>query len=201
MILDSITLQQILGGIGVLVGLAGYVVYFRGIFQGKIKPHAFSWFVWAVITLIGFLAQVADGAGPGAWVTGFTAAMSFILVVVGLGSSSRALIEKSDIYFFVASLFAVPLWYFTGDPLWSVILITIIDAVAFIPTFRKAYIHTESESVFHASCAGIKFVFGIFALQHFSITTVLYPASLIVMNIGFVAMLVWRRHALKNKGS
>ena len=32
------------------------------------------------------------------------------------------------------------MWFFTKTPLFSVILITIIDALGFIPTFRKSYI-------------------------------------------------------------
>ncbi len=189
--------SEVLGAIGVLIGLAGYLVYFHGIFKGRIKPHAFSWLVWGILTLIGFIAQVVDGAGPGSWVTGFTAVMSFVLFFVGLGASSRALIVKSDWIFFIATLLAIPPWYLTGDPMWSVIIITIIDAGAFIPTFRKAYEHPQTESVFHASSAGIKFVFGIFALHHFSMTTVLYPASLVLMNGIFVFMLLWRRQTLK----
>lgn len=191
--------QTILGVVAVLIGLAGYVVYFWGIFKGEIKPHAFSWLIWVIITAIGFFAQIAAGGGPGAWVTGFTAVMSIILVFVGLGSSSRVLITKTDWIFFAFSLLAIPVWYFTGDPLWSVILITVIDAVAFVPTFRKAYFHPQTESTFHASCAGIKFLFGIAALETFSLTTVLYPASLVIANLGFVAMLVARRkHARKS---
>src|SRR5262249_44675078 len=127
--------QQIFGGIAVVLGLLGYVFYTRGILQGKVKPHFFSWFVWTILTAIAFVAQVVEGGGPGAWVTGITSAMSLVFSIVGLSSSSRSLIARSDWFYFIAALLAIPPWYFTGDPLWSVIIITVIDAAAFAPTF------------------------------------------------------------------
>jgi len=184
--------QNILGIVAVLIGLAGYLVYIQGIRRGRVKPHAFSWFIWGLLTAIGFAAQIVESGGPGAWVTGFTAAASFVFVIVGLTSSSRIFIAKSDWFFFAAALFAILPWYITGNPLWSVIIITVIDALAFAPTFRKAYLHPETESALAYSLQGSKFVFGILALQTFSVITVLYPASLVLMNGAFVFMMLFR---------
>ena len=119
--MDIFTSQQFLGGLAVALGLFGYVFYVRGILQSKVKPHAFSWFVWGLLTAIAFVAQIAEGGGAGAWVTGVTALCSFGFALVGLGASSRILIGKSDWIFFIASLLTIPIWYFTGNPLWSVI--------------------------------------------------------------------------------
>lgn len=190
--LDSTTLQQISGLFAVLLGVIGYAFYIWGIYKGKIKPHAFSWLVWGILTAIGFIAQAVNGAGPGAWVTGFTAAMSFIFVIVGLGSSSRTLIARSDWIFLIVALLAIPPWYFTGNALWSVIMITIIDAVAFVPTFRKGYRYPETESALAYLLQGSKFIFGILAIQQLSLVTALYPASLIVANGAFALMLLSR---------
>lgn len=197
---EAITISntEVLGGFAVVIGLLGYVFYIRGIIKGEVKPHAFTWFVWGLLTVIGFIAQVVDGGGPGAWVTGMTAAMSFIFAVVGLGASSRIYIAKSDWIFFLAALVTIPVWYFTGSPLWSVVIITVIDAVAFAPTFRKAYFHPQTENMWTYMFSGIKFVFGIAALQVISVSTVLYPLSLVFANGAFVVMCLWRRRILWN---
>ena len=191
--LSLLTLQQISGAIAVILGAIGYVFYIRGIFEGKVKPHPFSWLVWGILTATAFLAQIVAGGGAGAWVTGFTAFMCLCFAVVGLRSSSRILIAKSDWIFFVGALLAIPPWYLTGNPLWSVIIITVIDTVAFIPTFRKGYAHPDTENATTYTLSSIKFIFGIFALQTLSVTTVLYPASLIIANGVFVFVLLWRK--------
>ena len=41
----------ILGVAAVLIGIAAYIAYFRNIFAGKTKPHAFSWLVWGIPAL------------------------------------------------------------------------------------------------------------------------------------------------------
>ncbi len=198
--MDVFTTHEILGGIAVALGLFGYVFYVRGILQGKVKPHAFSWFVWGILTAIAFVAQIADGGGAGAWVTGVTALCSFGFALVGLGASSRILIAKSDWIFFIASLLTIPIWYFSGNPLWSVIIITIVDAAAFAPTFRKAYFSPETENGWTYTLSGLKFVVAMFALESFTWTTALYPASLVLANLAFVLMLVSRRQTVKEGG-
>lgn len=194
-------MQEILGVVAVILGLLGYVFYIRGIIQGKVKPHAFTWLIWGILTGVAFFAQVSDGAGPGAWVTGVTALFSFGFVVVGLTKSARSYIKRSDWIFFVTSLLTIPVWYFTGNPVWSVIIITAIDLVAFAPTIRKAFYDPETENATTYALSGIKFVISILALSSFTLTTVLYPLSLVVVNLGFVALLVVRRKAIAANSS
>ena len=191
-----VSTQDVLGALAVALGLFGYFFYVRGIVRGTVKPHAFTWFVWALLTTIAFAAQVVDDAGPGAWVTGVTALCSFGFAAVGLGKSSREHIAKSDWYFFAGALAAIPVWLLTGNPLWSVIIITIVDAVAFAPTIRKGYHHPETESVGTYALSGIKFVIGLFALTNITWITTLYPASLVLANLGFVIVLLWRRRVV-----
>ncbi len=187
--------QEVFGGIAVVLGLLGYVFYVQGILVGKVKPHAFNWFVWGLLTAIAFFAQIAEGGGAGAWVTGVTALCSFVFAVVGLGASSRIFIAKSDWVFLISALLTIPLWYFMGNPLWSVIIITIIDAVTFAPTFRKAYFNPETENGWTYTLSSLKFFIALLALESFTWTTALYPASLVLMNAAFVGMLLWRaRH-------
>lgn len=195
--MDIFTPQEVLGSLAVAFGLFGYIFYVRGILQGKVKPHAFTWFVWGLLTAIAFVAQIVEGGGAGAWVTGVTALCSFGFALVGLGASSRVFIAQNDWAFFIGALLTIPIWYFSGNPLWSVIIITITDAVAFTPTFRKAYFHPETENGWTYALSGIKFVVSLFALQSFTWTTALYPSSLVVANLAFVTMLVWRKQIKK----
>ena len=56
-------------------------------------------------------------------------------------------ITKIDWMFFTAAFFSLPVWYFTSDPLWTVIILTAVDVLGFGPTIRKAYSFPYSESV------------------------------------------------------
>ena len=54
-----------LGFAATVIALISYVPYFRDIFVEKTKPHAFTWFIWGVLTVIAFVGQMSGHAGPG----------------------------------------------------------------------------------------------------------------------------------------
>ncbi len=178
--------------VAILIGIYSYVPYFRDLFKGKTKPHAFSWFVWFLLTAIAFFAQVAGEGGPGAWVTGFTAIVALTITIAAL-KVGRQNIAMLDWWFFMGSLASLGLWAVTKNPVGSVVLISIIDALAFVPTFRKSYHKPYEETAITYSLSAVKFAIALAALTTISITTALYPLSLVLTNGLFVGMLVWRR--------
>jgi hypothetical protein len=87
---------------------------------------------------IAFAAQVVSRAGAGSWALGFSAAICIFIFALALIKGTRDF-PLIDWIVLVGALIAIAIWYFTKDPTWSVILLVIIDTVAFIPTFRKAW--------------------------------------------------------------
>lgn len=189
--------KDIFAFIGIAITLVGYAAYITSIFRGNTKPHPFSWIIWATLTAIAFFAQISDEAGPGAWVTATTAVISYLIVVLAYLKRHDQTITRSDWITFLAAIFAIPLWFITDTPLWSVIWITIIDGLGFYPTFRKTWAKPSDELPFHYGVAGLKFIFALFSLENFTLITALYPFSLVIMNFTFIAMLYWRRFQLR----
>lgn len=185
-------MKTALGIIATVMAFVSYIPYIRNMLSGKTKPHAFSWLVWGTLTAIAFVGQVSEGAGPGAWVTGFTACVSFFIFVTALRTGEKD-IAKSDWLSLVGAGIAMLLWWATSDPLIAVILITLIDALGFFPTFRKSYHKPYEETAITFAISGLKFVIAIIALENLTPTTWLYPASLVFMNGIFVIMLLIRR--------
>ena len=70
------------------------------------------------------------------------------------------------------------------------------DACGFIPTFRKAFHKPHEETLMEYALSVVKFTIALFALESFNLTTWLYPASLVLTNGLFVAMLLGRRRSL-----
>lgn len=188
--------KTILGVLAIVIGIIGYVPYFKDITRGKTKPHAFSWLVWGILTAIAFVGQLTDKGEAGAGVTGFTALVCFTIFLFALrkGNKDFPLIDWLSLG---GAGLALLLWFLTDSPLMAIILITIIDALGFIPTFRKSIKKPSEETMFTYTMSGLKFVFGIIALNHFSVITVLYPASLVLSNGAFVTLLLIRRQQLK----
>ena len=190
--------KEILSIIGIILAFISYAPYLWKLLQGKIKPHAFSWLIWGLLTAIGFVAQLSDNAGPGAWITGISAAISVLIAIISYIKREHDSITKTDWLILTVSISAIPLWIITENPLWSVILVTLIDTIGFYPSFRKAYSRPDEELAFSFFIGGLKHLFSVFALAHYSVITTLYPASLVIMNFLYVSLVLIRRKMNKD---
>ena len=188
--------KALLATLAIVISLIGYVPYFRDLLAGRTKPHAFSWGVWTVITGLAFAIQFSENAGAGAWVTGFTGLICFTIFLLAL-SKGKMSFPLIDWVCLIAALIALALWWFAKLPLASVALLVAADFIAFVPTFRKAYFKPYEDTPITFGLNGFKFVISLFALESLTLTTALYPASLVLTNWSFAAMVYLRRRQLR----
>jgi hypothetical protein len=184
--------QIALGSIATVLVLVGYVTYLKGAVFGKTKSHAFSWLIWGVLNGLIFFASTSKGAGAGAWAVGASGALNFIIFGIALvkGEKEVTSIDKACL---VAAFFGMAAWAITTNPLWSVIIITAVDVVGFVPTFRKAYKRPTEESVTIFILSSIAYFLSLFALQAVNLVTFIYPATLVMTDTLFVSMVLYRR--------
>ena len=103
---------------------------------------------------------------------------------------------KSDWAILVTVLAAIPLWAVTKDAFWSVILVSVIDTLAFIPTIRKSW-HRPHEEVASTFVFGfIGFAFALLALENPSFINICNPVKVLCTNAIFIACLMYRRHVM-----
>ena len=185
-------MKELLGSVAALLAILQAIPYIRDIFRGKTKPHLYTYLIWSIVTALAFLGQFAAGGGPGAWTTGVMAIITIGVLVLCFKYGTED-ITSFDAVFLVAALLAIIPWWLTKDPMYSVILATAIDVLAFLPTIRKTYNDPTSETLISYISNLFRHPLSILALSAYSITTVIYPASLFVMNGILVLVIVWRR--------
>lgn len=190
--------QLILTAIAIALTVIGYIPYILNTLKGKTKPHAFSWLIFSLITAIAFFAQIFKGGGVGSWLVGFSALACFVIFILALVKGTRRF-DKLDWTLLLGALFSVVLWMLTSEPLLSVIIVSIIEIIAFLPALRKGYYRPHEETLFTYLVNAIRFTLGIIALSIFSITTVLFPATVVAVNIVFVSVLVYRRRVISSE--
>jgi hypothetical protein len=184
--------QEILGALAFLISLIGTIVYIRSIFKNESKPHFYTWLVFAILTLIAFAAQLADNAGPGAWMMGMTAVSCSTISLLSLkyGETSRT---RGDKICLATALLAILPWFLTKNPLISVLMISAIDGIAMIPTIRKSWHQPYQENLLSYALANLKNLISLFALLNFTMTTALYPVSVCLINSTLIAVCLYRR--------
>lgn len=169
-----------------------HIPYLVHTLRGTNRPHIFTWVIWTLLTAIAACAQWTGGAGAGGWVTFFTAAMCVAILAATFRNGEKH-ITRTDWIMFLAGLAAIPAWALTDNPVWSVWIITFIDLAATYPAFRKSWLRPHEENSFMYGLNIPRHAIGLMAIETYSVTTTLYPAALLLMNIVMYGMLKTRR--------
>lgn len=188
--------KEILSAVAIVLTFVAFVPYIRTINSGTTKPHVFSWVIWGATTFVVFLAQLEGKGGVGAWPIGVSGSITIFVAVLAYVKRADITITKTDWLFFVSALSSLPLWYFTSDPLWAVVVLTTVDVLGFGPTVRKAYSFPHSESLLFFSLFAARNLLVIMALENYSVTTVLFPAVIAAACMLLMAMVMYRRRAI-----
>lgn len=188
--------KSLLSAAAILLTFALFYPYIRSILQGKTKPHVISWVIWAVGTLTVFFAQLADGAGVGAWAIGLSALITGYVALLSWLKRSDMSITRWDWTCLVIAVLAVPAWILTSNPMWAVLILTTIDLVGFGPTIRKAYIKPHEERVWFFLLGALRNALVVAALERYSPATVVFPAAVGVACLAVASYILVRRQAV-----
>ena len=194
--MPNLTPPEILASIGVIIHLMSLSIYIHSIIIGKTKPHLFTWIIWSIAPIIGFCAQIHEQETTGTWAlaTTIVACISICLLSLKYGEKN---ITRADKIALALSLSAVFPWILTHNPLWSVILVSLIDLGGYIPTIRKSWTKPYDEKLFAYAVSIIPLIISLFLLNDLTFTTALYTCTIIVANFCLVGFCLWRRRVLK----
>ncbi len=186
----------VLGIVSSAIAVASFVPYFRDMWRGTTKPHPFTYFIWGLISAIAFFAQLAAEGGPGAWVNGVVTVELWTTALVALWWGEKG-ITKLDWWCLASALAGIVLWQITNEPLAAVVLVSATDVLAAVPTFRKSYSKPNEETASAYVLGAVRSLVSIPALRMLNLTTVLYPATVALVDITLVTLLFIRRRKLK----
>ena len=186
-------LKDIISALAIALTLFAFLPYIASTWRGQTRPHVFSWVIWGITTFIVFLAQVKDGGGAGAWPIGVSGVITIGVAIVAYLKRADISITRLDTLFFIAAVSAVPLWYFTADPMWAVAILTVVDLLGFGPTLRKAFHFPHEENLTFFGLFLLRNLLVILALEHYSVTTLLFPAAVALACLLLILLIGYRR--------
>lgn len=184
--------HTIFAALSAIIGIGSFVPYIRDIFRLKTTPHSYSWLIWALLQGTGALAMLSAGASWGALsvTIGAFLCASVFLLSLRYGTTN---ITAFDTVCFIGALLATAVWFSLHDALLAIVLVSLIDLLAFLPTFRKAYVEPHSETTATYVLSGIADGLALFALGAFSVTTSLYLFTLVITNFACAGIILFRR--------
>jgi len=182
----------ILTVIATAIGVVAFFPYLRDTFSLKTKPHAYTWLIWAITQGTAVFGIWYGGGGWGA--LNLTIGTLFVIVVflfsIKYGTKN---ITKSDTAILVAALSAIIIWWRLDQPLISVIMVSMIDVIGYIPSFRKSYQEPWSETLISWILFSASNIFAILALEEYNLLTVTYLAAITSANIALFLLCFFRR--------
>ncbi|MBI5139685.1 hypothetical protein HZA26_03710 [Candidatus Nomurabacteria bacterium] len=174
-------LEEIFVSIAVVCAIFGNIPYLRDVLKRKVEPHPYTWLVWSIVSLIMFFGQLVKGAGVGAIPTGASEIFTIIIFIFSLRYGFKNIVRR-DTYFLIIALLGLIPWVLTKDPTISVVIVVMIDLVAFIPTLRKTWIYPNSETPLLYSMNVLRHILTLLSLQNYNIATTLHSIAMIITN-------------------
>lgn len=178
-------MKEVIAIIAAILAIIGNISYLKDVIKGRVQPHPYTWFIWSIVSMTTFFGGLAKGAGIGALPTGVAEGFTIIIFLFSLkyllkGKSGH--IRTIDHYFLAIALLGLIPWALTKDPTISVIIVVLIDIVAFIPTLHKTWIQPKTEQPLLYQMNVARHVLTLFSLEAYNIATTFHSIAMICTN-------------------
>jgi hypothetical protein len=179
------------GDIGLLagvIGFLGFLPYIIGTLKGTTKPNKATWLIWAVMGLIIAASYYSAGARESAYLPGAYAIGIFAVAALSLRFGEKGW-TKLDIFCLIGAGAGLLAWWATNEPAFALYLTIAIDAIGFIPTFRKAYAEPGSEDRLAWAIFLLADILNIFAIGEWTLASASYPVYVLVFTLALNALI------------
>lgn len=183
----------IFGILAASVTVISYFPYLRDVFKGKTKPHAYTWLIWSItqsIAVFGILS--GQGGSPATYGLVIGAALCFVVFILSLKYGTKD-ITLFDSVILTVALISIFVWIKLNNLTLAVIIISVIDFLGYVPSFRKSYKDPYSETVLAWLGFIMSGIFGILALNEYNLLTLTYVLTITLANIILVLICLLRR--------
>ncbi len=157
------------------------IPYAYRVIKGLIRPHPFTWLVWTILTAIMAIVQFNEGAGGGSWLLINTTFFNIIITIFAF-KNGMIYADKKDYIVLGFCLACIPLYFYFNLPLYTALVITIIDSISFIPTIRKAFKDPNGDSANFQFLMVVAYSCSLLAMDTYSITTCIFPIAMVIMH-------------------
>lgn len=182
-----------------LLAVVGNVPYLVQVLRGQVKPHAYTWFVWSIVSITVFFGQVVKGAGVGAIPTAASEIFTVIIFLFSLRYGFKRT-TRLDTAFLIAALLGLIPWIITRDPTLSIVTVVVIDLLGFVPTLRKTWLEPDSETPVLYESNVVRHMLALYALEAYNTATMLHSIAMILVN-ALMTYIILRRGRRKWNGT
>lgn len=188
-------IQSIIGIAAGIIAFFAFIPYIISIFKGETKPQRATFAIWSVISLVTLFSYFATGARQTIWIALvyallqlFIFALSFKYGMGGLG--------KLDIICLGGAFVGIIVWLATDNPAIALYASITAEFLGYVPLFKKAYLHPETENTLSWILGLIAACLNLFALTTLRLDIALYPMYVVLSDGTVVGLLILSRRRI-----
>jgi hypothetical protein len=189
----SVDIKLIFAILATVISVAGFFLpYLKEMLKGKTKPHAYTWLIWTITQGTAVVGLIYGGGRWGAASLAIGTAFVFLVFLLSFKYGTRN-ITKSDTIILIAALSAIIIWWQLDNPLLAVFMVSIIDVLGYIPSFRKTFEEPWTEPPILWAIVSFSSIFSIFALNEYNLLTLTYITAITSASLVLLIICLIRR--------
>lgn len=168
--------------LGAACSLVGALWYAADTVRGRTQPNRVTWLLWGVIPIVAFAAEIEAGVGLRSIMT--LAIGVGPLIVFGASFVSRSAVWRIGILDYVCALLSLAglsVWLATERGLVAIGASIAADALAGLPTVRKAWLAPHTETAIAYAGALASGVITLLTVQVVTAAEVAFPIYIVAM--------------------
>jgi hypothetical protein len=176
--------------------LAGFASYLRDTMRGRTRPNRVSWSLWATAPLIAFAAELAQRTSLKVALLTFALGAGPALILAASFACPRAYWAPTrlDLACGTVAVAALIGWAVTRRGDVAIALAITADALAAVPTIRKAWAQPGSESIGTYAASGAGSAITLLTISRWRFASFAFPLYVTVV-CGAIAALIALPHA------
>ncbi|PSB56034.1 hypothetical protein C7B77_13175 [Chamaesiphon polymorphus CCALA 037] len=171
-----------------LILLLGNIPYILSIRRGDTRPNRVTWGIWTTIGFILVGSYYAIGATNTLWLP-IAQVISQLIITCYAFKYSKGRWQRLDRICLAGAGLSLLLWWRSGSPLVALAMNIAMDILGAIPTIKKIYYEPDSEDLLFWVMAFSASVLNLLAIESFTLSFLLFPLYLFMLNITVLILL------------
>jgi hypothetical protein len=185
----------VLGLLAGLCAVANTIPYIRDIVRGTTRPHRGTWLVWAVLAIVVYVSQRADGASWSLIMAGAQAMLTSLVFVFAIRHGEGGL-SATDVVLTAMAAAGVIGWLVADEPIVATASVVAADLLAAAMMTPKTYRDPGSETLASFALASVGGALAVGAVGSARPALLMYPIYFCVVNAAIALLIQRRRTAL-----
>ena len=190
-------MSDIVPVLGVLAGalaIADTVPYVIDTVRGSTRPHRGTWLIWAVLAIVVYASQRADGASWSLVMVAVQAALTSLIFLLAIRRGTGGLSTPELVMIAVAGVGVVG-WIAVQEPILATACVVAADLIGAAMMTPKTYRDPDSETLATFVLASVAGALAMGAVGTLDVSLLLYPTYFCLANGAIALLILQRRHA------